>query len=1188
VAVRPASGRKSRKADAPAEVVVAIGVSRSSYGSLEILFSNLPAQTDSAYVVVFSQSEGFVPEQVAEALGRLSKRTAVVAEDRQRPLKDHIYVAPAGHSLVAEGQELVARRAEQPLGHRGSIDSLITSLAEALTARAVGVFLHDIAPNGVAGVTALKDNGGLAIGELPLAAGAPPEPIDPDGLVDILLPVEEIPQRIVAYVEHVIALGARGGAGTIEEEIQKNLPRIASILRTRTGHDFHGYKQNTFMRRVQRRMQVLQAEAVPAYLAILRTDPNEVGHLFQDLLIGVTQFFRDKSEFALIEREVIPKLFEGRTAADNIRVWVLGCATGEEAYSLAILLREHMASLDIVPRVQIFATDLDGRALSIARGGRYPESIAKDVSPERLARWFNREGATYIVVKELREMCIFSQHNVIRDAPFSRIDLISCRNLLIYLTAELQERIIPLFHFALRPGGFLFLGSSENVTRHAKMFAPIERRHRVFRRQEGISREIPEFPLSAGSMRPPLAQMPRAPRNRVDASVRKRAEQIIERYAPSYVLVDEHYDVLQFSEHTGGLLQPSGGAASLNLLNLVHRQLRIELRAALQAAATDRRRVEIDVPNVLINGSARRIDMIVEPVIERDGPTGFLVLFRDKGMATSVGDRDPHDLAQLRDDHVAQLESELRLANERLQSTIEELESTNEELKASNEEYQSLNEELQSANEELETSKEELQSVNEELHTVNGELGYRVNELARANSDLKNLLENTQIATVFLDNDLRVKSFTASMSDVYHLIESDLGRPITDIAARIDYPDLRDDVRRVLRTLAPAEREVAGASADTRYLVRVLPYRSADNFIAGTVITFADISEVVRVQTALMESEARYRMIVESATDYAIISMDAERRITGWNPGASNIFGWSEKEMLGKSSDEIFTAEDRAAGAPEAEAVEALRQGRASDIRWHVTRDGQGLWGAGVLMPLSDPARGFVTILHDRTQDREHEERQKLLMAELQHRVKNILAVVRSIASRTLENTEDLDDFSAHFDGRLRALARTQNVLTRANVGRIDLEELVSEELLSHASQAQNQVEISGPRISLRDRAAEIFALALHELATNAVKYGALSLPKGHISVTWRVLKAADGGRLSLDWRETGVPALDPSPDRHGFGRDLIERGLPYELGAATSLEFLPGGVHCTIELPLDSEGGADTETLQWSAGHER
>lgn len=645
-------------------------------------------------------------------------------------------------------------------------------------------------------------------------------------------------------------------------------------------------------------------------------------------------------------------------------------------------------------------------------------------------------------------------------------------------------------------------------------------------------------------------------RMRVQADARVHIERIISRYAPTYVLIDDRYDVLQFSERTGGFLEPMAGTANLNLLNLVRRELRADLRAALHVAETERRRVQVDSADLTLQGAARRIELIVEPVSDAERPAGFLVLFHDNGPALAAEDAETVGPAGLRDEHVQRLEAELRHGHERLQAAIEELESANEELKSSN----------------------------EELHTVNGELGYRVAELARTNCDLKNLLENTQIATVFLDNDLCVKSFTPSIADLFNLIESDLGRPLTDIAARIDYPELREDVRRVLRTLTAVEREVAGQTADTRYLIRVLPYRSIDNFIAGAVITFADVTDVVRARVALSQSEARYQMVVESATDYAIITMDAARRITGWNPGAANIFGWSADEMIGKPADMIFTPEDQDERAPDAEAEQALKEGRASDNRWHLRRDGSRFWAAGVMMPLKDAEQGFVKILHDRTHERENADRQRLLMAELQHRVKNILAVVRSIASRTLETTDDLDDFSAHFDGRLRALARTQNVLTRTATGRIDLDELVREELLTHAPHDPDQVEIGGPSIALRDRAAEIFTLALHELATNAVKYGALTQPKGHISVSWRILNAAAGARLSLEWRESGVPALDPSPSRHGFGRDLIERGLPYELGAATSLEFLPGGVRCTIELPLDPQAGAEAESPLWSA----
>lgn len=1168
----PVAMRAKSKQKTPGEppVMVAVAASGASLASLNQLFKVIGKSNPASYVVVLRQVNGVNAEEVADELARLSGLPAQIVGDQLIPQAGNIYVTPHGALTRFEDGHVRVTPAPEAPEHRASIDSLLTSLAEAYRHRSIGVVLSHLNADGLAGIASLKENGGLAIAEYDPQGSSPPA-LDPAGVADFVLPVEKIAEQINVHVKHLaVTPSIAEQAEAVEAGTRTSLNRIAAVLRNATGHDFHGYKQNTFIRRVQRRMQVRQIDHLEAYVDFLRAEPEEVGRLFQDLLIGVTQFFRDLPEFSLLETDVVPKLFAGKGASDQVRVWVLGCATGEEAYSIAILLREHMAGLDIVPPVQIFATDIDGRALNLARAGRYPESIAKDVSPERLSRWFIKEGATYSVVKELREMCIFSQHNVIRDAPFSRTDLVSCRNLLIYLTAELQDRVIPLFHFALRPGGFLFLGPSETVTRHAKLFAPLDRRHRIFRRLESHARVLPQFPLAAGARGRMAPSAPSERRVRADNSLAKQAERIVERYAPAYVLLDDQYEVLQFSGRTGRYLEPAAGAANLNLLNLVHRDLRIDLRSALHTAANDKAVVKLDRLRIESDGEPHLVDLVVEPLQLGEAGPNFIVLFRDGGAAAPGQGEEAPSAAALRDEHVLRLEAELRLTKERLQATIEELESTNEELKSSNEEYQSINEELQSANEELETSKEELQSVNEELQTVNGELAHRVNELAKANSDMKNLLESTQIATVFLDNDLRIKTFTPSIAEVFHLVETDHERPISHIASRVLYPQLEEDAQRVIRTLGTIEREVVDASGAAHYLVRVLPYRSVDNFIAGVVITFADVSEIVRARSDLHESEERYRLIVESARDYAIVSMDAERTINGWNPGAENIFGWRSSEIVGQKLDLLFTPEDRMAGAAAAEIKTALRDGRAGDDRWHQKSDGSRFWGSGILMPLRDRNQGFVKILHDRTQEREQVERQKLLTAELQHRVKNILAVVRSVSQRTLEKSADLEEFRAHFDGRLRALARTQSVLVRSASGLVSLDELVRDEMLSHAAQEGDQVSIDGPPVTLRDRQAEIVSLALHELATNAVKYGALSRTGGHVSVAWQVFIAGAEPRLSLSWIETGVPVMDANPRRHGFGRELIERGLPYELDAATSLEFAPGGVRCTIELAID------------------
>jgi two-component system CheB/CheR fusion protein len=526
------------------------------------------------------------------------------------------------------------------------------------------------------------------------------------------------------------------------------------------------------------------------------------------------------------------------------------------------------------------------------------------------------------------------------------------------------------------------------------------------------------------------------------------------------------------------------------------------------------------------------------------------------------------------------LEADLRLTRERLQATIEQLEGANEELRSTNEEYQSINEALQSANTELETSKEELQSVNGELQTVNVELGRRVNELGRANSDLKNLLESTQIATVFLDNDLRIKSFTPSVADIFQLIDTDLGRPITHTNSRITYPELEDDVRRVLRTLGTVEREV-GDPSQTRYLVRVLPYRRVDNFIAGVVLTFLDITATVRAEAEAEAAGRQMREIVESVAD-AFFALSPDLKFTHVNHRALELWNRRDGELIGRLFADVFPADDYR------EIADGLRHSLTGGAPGEIEAEIGSLqrWMAISIYPSS---MGLSVFLRDITQRKRDEERQRLLIAELQHRVKNILSVVRSISSRTLESSDGLEDFAAHFDGRIRALARTQAVLARQVEASVELDEMVREEMVSHAAHDGQQVEIHGPPVRLRQKAAETFSLALHELATNAVKYGALSSPAGRVSVGWRVLNSSAGPKLTFEWRETGVSVVDPAPSRTGFGRDLIERGLPYDLpGAATAISFAPGGLQCVIELPLNQYAAEPLEEAPRGSADDR
>jgi two-component system CheB/CheR fusion protein len=1027
-------------------IVIGVGASSSSVASIERFFSKLVLSPGEAIVLAVQHREALDVARVREALKKFDGLDISDVANGTAVQGGRIYLCAADVITTLNGGHLEVRPAERGPGQRGTIDSFLVSLADHRAEQAVAVVLQGTGGDGTLGVAALKEQGGLTIAERTAeSADRLADSSTPAALADFILPPEEIPGHIEVYIRHLRRLEKQKDFSEALAAAGASLSKIADILRNRTGNDFHGYKQNTFLRRVQRRMQVVQIDDITDYVEFLRTERDEAQSLFNDLLIGVTQFFRDKKEFEVLERQIIPKIFENKGAGQHVRVWILGCATGEEAYSIGILLRERMSTLESVPQVQIFATDIDGRALAAARVGRYRTNIEADVSPERLARWFVREGDTYCVVKELREMCIFSQHNVIKDAPFSRLDLVSCRNLLIYLNAELQNRVIPLFHFAILPDRYLFLGNSENVTRHPKLFVPVDRRARIFRRLDTGTRLPPEFPISAATGLTPSDPPPVHPR-RSDVGLERRAQRVAERYAPAYVITDEQFQILHFSGRTGRYIEPTAGAASLDLMNLVHRDLRLELRSALSRALDTNEVSRVEQVQMGVNSHRLLVDISVEPLRESAGGPRYLVVIFKDGPLRPADKADPNESILVRSEHVERLETELRATRDRLQATIEELESTNEELKSSNEEYQSLNEELQSANEELETSREELQSVNEELTTVNGELAHRVQELTRATSDLKNFLESTQIATVFLDNDLRVMNFTPAITQVLHLVETDVGRPIAHIKPRIPIEELYDDIRKVLRTLASQERELTAPDSGTRYIVRILPYRSIDNFIAGVVITFIDVTAVAQA-----------------------------------------------------------------------------------------------------------------------------EERQRLLLAELQHRVRNTLSVVRSIARRSAESATSIEDYAHRLDGRLNAFARTQALVTRDPEAGVELDYLLREELAAHMTPEHPRVRISGPPIRFQAKAAETFGLAIHELAINAAKYGALSDANGQIDVTWRVRRSS-GATLSFDWRERNGRPISAPPDHRGFGTELLERTLAFELKADAALTYEPSGFHCVISLPLTSD----------------
>jgi len=840
--------------------IVGLGASAGGIEAVEGFFRDMPSDAGMAFVLVTHMPRGH-ETTLPEILARYTDMPVSAIRHEEAIQRDHIYVCPSDH-VVTIKDGLFFLKARQSDSERHPIDGFFCSLAEAMTENAIAVVLSGGGSDGALGIKAIKTCGGLTLaqgsnGSSPRQSSMPEAAIA-TRLVDLILPVEQMAGRLVEFGR---SQRQPGGLAPDEHPAENaaDLPEtrrtIARLLHNQVGHDFSGYKEKTFMRRVRRRMDIGQVFSLGAYVERLRKEPEEVTLLFRDLLIGVTTFFRDREAFEALKELVIPKLFEGKGAADTIRIWVPGCATGEEVYSIAILVREHLDTLHAVPKVQIFATDIDEAALAVARAGRYPHVLLDNVEPERVERFFLRDEASRTVIREIRDLCIFSSHSVLRDPPFSRLDLVSCRNLLIYLGAEFQSRVIPIFHFALKPGGYLFLGMSENISQYTDLFQRIDKKQRLFQRRDHVAAQL-RFPIPAARARATTAGADARESTPVGSSLRHAAEaRVLEGFAPPHVVVSREGDIVHYSARTGKYLEAAAGMPSRQLLSSARSGLRLDLRSALQEALESRRTAVREGATVEIDDRIQRVKVTVEPFHDHDTDPLFLVLFTDVGEAQSpaeaaAGRRDSGDSA------VGQLDRELRDTRERLQSTVEEYETALEELKAANEEMVSVNEELQSTNEELETSKEEMQSVNEELQTVNVELGGKIEELDRANADLRNLFESTQVGTIFLDNQLIIRSFTAVATAIFNLISTDRGRPLTDIANRLQDGDLQREIRTVLERGEPIERRVQRSDQPTHYLMRLLPYRARNNQIDGVVVTFFDISKLV-------EGEEHQRALVE-------------------------------------------------------------------------------------------------------------------------------------------------------------------------------------------------------------------------------------------------------------------------------------------------------------------------------------
>jgi two-component system CheB/CheR fusion protein len=1099
--------------------MVGLGGSAGGIAALQAFFEATPAETGLAFVVVMHLSADH-ESMLAPILQRATTMPVHQVRDSARVEANHVYVIPPGKTIASANGYLRCTDITPERGRRVAVDLFFRTLADTHGPRAAAIVLSGADGDGAIGIKRIKERGGLTIAQDPDEAehAGMPRAAIATGMVDWVLRVAEMPGRVGRYHELLgrLKLPPEVGPPPTEpaegsaDEREVALRDVLAYLRAQTGRDFSYYKRTTILRRIGRRMSVNGLEDLPGYLAFMRTHPGEAGALLQDLLISVTNFFRDRDAFDALTAQ-IPALFAGKSSNDELRVWVPACASGDEAYSIAILLAEHARSLEAPPSLQVFATDLDETAIRSAREGLYPLALAADVSEERLRRFFTKERRGYRVRGEVRETVLFAIHDLLKDAPFSRIDLFSCRNLLIYLAGDAQKRALEIAHFALRAGGRLFLGASETVDGCEHLFQAIDKKHRIYeprlvgrqrlpapsdqstlaralelqeRTRDGHVRglALPHRFIAPPALRP-------SPLTAGVGSWRELHLKMIERFAPPSVIVTDEYDIVHLSERAARFLRYSGGEPSNNVLSVVDPMLVVDLRTALLRAVENKATVETAPIPYDADGIAAEVVLRVAPA--EDLVPGFLLVTFDLRAVADASAAAP----KAEDAHERRLQQQVDELKWHLRDVTEQGVTATQELKASNEELQAMNEELRSATEELETSREELQSINEELTTVNVELKTKVDELGRANGDLQNLMAATAIATVFLDRSLCIRLFTPSAVALFNLIEADVGRPLSDLASRLEYPEIIADARAVLERLVPIEREVR--SGARWLLARLLAYRSGEDRIAGVVLTFLDITVRRKAEDALRESETQFRtivsqaaagvvhtdlegritlvnarfaqiagrpaealsgtsvfdvvhpedrdknlqafqrmvangtpfqmekrylkgdggvvwvssavttildgagqpsaaiaivlditeaklaqqtlrrseerlrLVVENAREYAIVSMDFDRRVTSWNSGAEELTGYREGEIVGRSADAIFIEEDRLGGAPEREAHQALAEGRAADERWHLCKDGSRFWGSGVMMAMREAGGGapigLLKIFRDQT-----------------------------------------------------------------------------------------------------------------------------------------------------------------------------------------------------------------------------
>ncbi len=869
--------------------VVGIGASAGGLEALETFFSTMPADGNMAFVIIQHLSPNH-KSIMGQILKKDTRMPVLEIQDGMELELNCVYFNPPNREVaIYQGVFHLVEPAETRYT-RLPIDYFFRSLAQDLEEKAICIVLSGTGSDGTLGLEAVKGAGGMTMAQAEEQAKYPfmPRSAIDTGLVDYVLPVEEMPGELIRYVKHPY-LESREKDLTPDNHYQNFLSKILMLVRANTKHDFSHYKQTTIRRRVGRRMAVHKIEGIADYFRYLQQNPAEIQTLFKDLIICVTSFFRDPEAFKSLETRVIPDILARKPDNAPVRIWVPGCGTGEESLSMAILLAEAMERVGKHFQVQIFATDIDPEAIDKARAGVYPESIGADVSSDRLKRFFIKKDDRYKIKQDIREMVVYAVQNLISDPPFSHLELISCRNVLIYLDNDLQRQLLPLFHFTLNPNGYLFLGSSETIGGFADLFAPTDTKWKIFQRKGPVVHHLTEYSalnLPVADFRPLGKAEPRP------VDVRTLIEKIVlNEYTPPSVLVNSKYDILYFQGQTNKFLVPPLGEPSFNLFSMTREELRPKLITAMHQAITEKKTIVSQDVHLTRGDEILQVNMTVRPLIQPGVPANlFLVVFEDQAKPPQPKMRGKAALRPEEETRVAVLEHELQATKEYLQTTVEELEASNEELKSTNEELQSTNEELQSTNEELETAKEELQSTNEELLTVNSELQNKLDELIEVNNDINNLLASTEIGTVFLDRELRIKRFTPVATRLFNLIASDIGRSIKDITTKTGYDRLWGDAEEVLHTLQVKEMNLK-SDTDQVFSIRLLPYRTRENIIDGVVLTFMDLSEMRLLTMAKLFAESIVNTVREP-----LLVLDGELQVVSANQAFYSNFKVTREE----------------------------------------------------------------------------------------------------------------------------------------------------------------------------------------------------------------------------------------------------------------------------------------------------